>query len=400
MTTLIQLSSSVRPPEASVEGTVKRLDDATAKLRREYLRPGHDPWVVAYSGGKDSTLLLQLTWELLETVPRTKRTRRVFVVGNDTLVESPLVIQHLRQSLTTIRKAAQDLGLPIETRITKPHIDQTFWVNLIGRGYIPPTRNFRWCTDRMKIIPTSTLIASLAKKHKGVVLLVGTRKSESTARRRSIERRQESQNATNSHSSIKECRMFAPISDLTDDDVWITLMQREPPWGGSHRQLITLYRNAAGGECPLVLTKDDAPSCGTSSPRFGCWTCTVIKKDRSLRGLIDSGHEDSEIFERLFAFREWLIQLREEDSNRLFVRRNGLRKTRTDGTPVLGPFTLKIRKEILRRLEVLQSEIGRQLISASERAFIEEIWRRDLILANCQNALRHPRLGHPPEDTI
>ena len=111
-------------------------------LRKEYLRPHRDPWVVAYSGGKDSTLLLQLTWEMLLSLPAGGRRRKVYVVGNDTLVESPLVIRHLKATLTAIGKAAAADGLPIETQITKPHIDQTFWVNVIGRGYIPPDTEF------------------------------------------------------------------------------------------------------------------------------------------------------------------------------------------------------------------------------------------------------------------
>ena len=366
---------------------VDRLNGAADVLRKEYLRRHLDPWVVAYSGGKDSTLLLQLTWEMLVSLPDRDRRRKVYVVGNDTLVESPLVIRHLRSTMKAIGKAAATDGLPIETQITKPHIDQTFWVNVIGRGYIPPTRNFRWCTDRMKIIPTSRLLKDLVRRHNHAVLLVGTRKSESENRRRNMAKHGVSGTRMNPHGSVAGCRMFAPLAEFEDDDVWLTLMQREPPWGGSHDDLITLYRNAGGGECPLVLTKDDAPSCGTTSPRFGCWTCTVINKDRSLRGLIDSGHEDAESFERLFDFREWLIELRENDANRQRVRRDGNSKSRADGTLVMGPFTLDVRKRILDRLNALEKETGQTLISASELEVIEDIWRRDRVQEDCRTAL-------------
>ena len=366
----------------------KRLNAILDVIRREYLRRHHDPWVVAFSGGKDSTLLLQLTWEVLESLPVGARHRKVYVVGNDTLVESPLVIRHLRCTMATISSAATAAELPIDTRITKPYIDQTFWVNVIGRGYIPPTRNFRWCTDRMKILPTNQLLKELVRVHKHAVLLVGTRKSESQIRRRNMEKRGVSGIRMNPHSSIVGCRMFAPLAEFEDEDVWLTLMQRKPPWGGSHRDLISLYRNAGGGECPLVLTKEDAPSCGTTSPRFGCWTCTVISKDRSLRGLIDSGHEDAEFFESLYDFRDWLIQLREDDSNRQRVRRDGNSKTRSDGSLVLGPFTLNVRKQILHQLEILEKNTGQELISKSELAIIKDIWRRDQVRDDCRRALR------------
>ena len=175
------------------------------------------------------------------------------------------------------------MELPISARIAKPYIDQTFWVNVIGRGYIPPTRNFRWRADRMKIQPTNRLMTQIVKRRGGAVLLVGTRRAESQNRSRNMKRLGVEADGMNPHSSIDGCRVFAPLADLSDNYVWTVLMQRKPPWSGSHRELITLYRNA-GGECPLVLSKEDEPSCGTSSPRFGCWTCTVVKKDRSMRG--------------------------------------------------------------------------------------------------------------------
>ena len=365
-------------------------------IREEYVRRHNYPWVVAYSGGKDSTLLLQMTWEVLASLPNSARHRKVYVVGNDTLVESPLVIRHMRSSMKKIAEAAVASNLPIETKITTPNIDQTFWVNVIGRGYIPPTRNFRWCTDRMKIIPTNRLLVRLTRSHRHAVLLVGTRKSESTNRRRNMEKHGASGTTMNHHSTIPGCLMFAPLAEFQDEDVWITLIQRKPPWGGTHRDLITLYRNAGGGECPLVLSKEDAPSCGTTSPRFGCWTCTVVSKDRSLQGLIDSGHDDTIFFEALYDFREWLMEMRENDSNRQRVRRNGVSRIRADGTLVLGPFTLDVRRTILEKLKHLERFVGKSLITKSELHVIYDIWRRDLVVQSCRDELHDaisPRTG-------
>ena len=356
-------------------------------VHAEFTREHEDPWIVAYSGGKDSTLLLHLVWEIAAALPTGERRRPIYIVSNDTLVESPLVIRHLHQTLAVIREAVRNSGLAITIKVTEPCIDQTFWVNVIGRGYIPPTRNFRWCTDRMKIAPTNDLIHKLVLTHKRAVLLVGTRKSESQNRGRAMTERGVTATTMNPHSTIPNCRMFAPLADLSDDDVWKILMQRKPPWGGSHRELITLYRNAGGGECPLVLSKEDAPSCGTTSPRFGCWTCTVVTKDRSMRGVIDSGHDDAELLEKLFDFREWLIELREDASNRQRVRRDGNAKTRLDGSRVLGPFTIEVRKRILDQLKTLEVETGWPLVTRSECEVIEDIWRRDQILETCRDAL-------------
>ena len=371
----------------SIATLPERIDAIRGVLRREYHKRHRYPWIVAYSGGKDSTLLLQLVWEVVATLPREERKRRVLVVGNDTLVESPLVIRHLRDSLEMIGTAADEARLPLEIHITEPCIDQTFWVNVIGRGYIPPTRNFRWCTDRMKILPTNRLLEQITHDAKGSVLLVGTRRAESQHRRRAMDRRGVSAARMNRHSSVEGSRMFAPLADLADEDVWITLMQRKPPWGGTHRRLITLYRNAGGGECPLVMTKEQAPSCGSSSPRFGCWTCTVVQKDRSLRGLIDSGHAEADRMEALFNFREWLIELREDEGNRLSVRRDGNAKQRDDGSPVFGPFKLDVRKEILSRLHTLEEKVSEQLILPAEVECIEDVWWRDQIREDARQAL-------------
>ena len=173
----------------SVATLPSRIEAIKNVIRSEYQETHHYPWLVAYSGGKDSTLLLQLVWEVITDLPPAARRRRIVVVGNDTLVESPLVIEHLRDSLKEIRWAAEEQGLPIETKITVPCIDQTFWVSVIGRGYIPPTRNFRWCTDRMKILPTTRLLKRMTRNAKGTVLLIGTRRAESQNRRRAMSKR-------------------------------------------------------------------------------------------------------------------------------------------------------------------------------------------------------------------
>ena len=239
----------------------------------------------------------------------------------------------------------------------------------------------------MKILPTKRLLERLTRDAQGTILLVGTRRSESQNRRRAMDRRGVSARRLNPHSMVDGCKMFAPLAELDDADVWMTLMQRKPPWGGTHRRLLTLYRNAGGGECPLVMSQEQAPSCGSSSPRFGCWTCTVVQKDRSLRGLIDSGHAEAERMEALFDFREWLITLRENDDNRLPVRRNGNAKQRDDGSCVYGPFKLEIRKEILDQLRVLERRIGESLILPEEIDCIEDVWWRDEIREDARQAL-------------
>jgi DNA sulfur modification protein DndC len=302
----------------------------------------------------------------------------VHVVTNDTLVESPLVMRYVDVMLKRLGDAVESLGLPMTVVKTTPLVEQTFWVNLIGRGYPSPNRSFRWCTDRMKIQPTSAYIKRQVAANGEVILLIGVRRDESATRAASVEKYRHDGARLNPHNDLMGCLVYRPIVDFPTEAVWELLLQRPPPWGGSHRDLITLYRNAQGGECPLVLDKSQAPSCGTSSSRFGCWTCTVVEKDRSMEGFIDAGFEE---MEPLLRFRDWLVTIRQDENRRMGERRNGLRTLKADGSPVPGPFTLAARREILDRLLELQDETRMALITPAEVALIKDIWAQDVAKA-------------------
>ncbi len=373
------------PNEPSVaDGTLERLRAVQAEIREEYLAPQAAPWIIGYSGGKDSTLLVQLVFEMLLDLAPADRTRPVHVLCNDTLVESPILMAYIDKMLARLQMAAESLHLPIVVVKTTPDPDQTFWVNLIGRGYPAPTRMFRWCTDRMKIAPTSNYIRNKVSENGEVILLLGVRRAESANRAVTMNRhRNVAGSRLNPHDDLTGCMVFRPLIDLTTEDVWLLLLQRNPPWGGSHRELVTLYRHAQGGECPLVIDKSQAPSCGTSSSRFGCWTCTVVEKDRSMEGFIEAGFEN---MEPLMEFRDWLAKFRNERSKRMIERRDGRIVLMGDGvTTVAGPFTLEARQEILARLLTVQEEVGMPVISSDEIARIKAIWADDAV----EEARRH-----------
>jgi DNA sulfur modification protein DndC len=360
-----------------------RLRLILADLREEYFQPHTIPWILGFSGGKDSTLLAQLVFEMLLSLPPRKRQRPVHVVANDTLVESPVIASHLDMVLERMRSAVEPLRLPVVVAKTVPDVEQTFWVNLIGRGYPSPSRVFRWCTDRMKIAPTTTYIKTQVQASGEAILLLGVRSAESAQRRRSVARYDNGQRL-NAHNSLQNCFVYKPIVDLTTDEVWQTLLQSSPPWGGTHRELVTMYRNAGGGECPLVTDKSEAPSCGTASSRFGCWTCTVVEKDKSAESFIEAGYGD---LEPLLDFRDWLKAIREDGTMRMATRRNGTLNFVGEGRLIPGPFTLQARREILGRLYAVQEEVGLPLVSAAEVDAIHRIWAEDtLTMAKLESA--------------
>jgi DNA sulfur modification protein DndC len=352
------------------------LETLIYNIRQEYLSLTQSyPWIIGFSGGKDSTLVAHLVFEALLSVAPSQRTRAVHIVSNDTLVESPLVMTHLCKVQSQIEGAAKNLLLPITIITTQPNMSQSFWVLLIGRGYPTPNQTMRWCTDRLKIQPTSSYILDRVSAHGAAILVLGVRKDESQSRRMSIEKHQNlAKSNLTPHTSLTGAFIYRPIVDLSTDDVWELLAEHAPPWGGSHRALIQLYRDAEGGECPVVMSKDDAPGCGTNSSRFGCWTCTVVEKDKSLQGFVDSGMTK---YTCLIEFRDWLKDIRNKPEYRQVERRNG-KVTFKNGKLIPGPFTVEARQMILDKLMKTQEKYGIPLIREEEIELIRREWMDSL----------------------
>lgn len=355
-------------------------DEVVASVRDEYMNQAQDyPWIIGFSGGKDSTVVAQAVFEALLQIPPSKRTRAVHVVSNDTQVESPLVMAHLANVQEALRGMAEGLRLPVTVVTTRPAPDKTFWTLLIGKGYPSPNQTMRWCTDRLKIQPTSRYILDNVSEHGAAIVILGVRSDESDSRRQFINRHKNLADSNlTPHNDLHGAFIYRPIVDLTVDDVWEVLGSREPPWGGTHRDLIQLYRDAEGGECPVVLSKDDAPGCGTSNSRFGCWTCTVVEKDKSLQGFVDIGNHH---FSALIDFRQWLKDIRNDSRYRSVERRNGEIRFNPRGEQIQhvpGPFTIQARKMILDKLLEAQLEYGGQLISTDEIDRIQTIWAEEI----------------------
>lgn len=352
-------------------------DQVIQDIRQEYLDETHHlPWIIGFSGGKDSTVVAHGVFEALMSVPPSRRTRPVHIVSNDTLVESPLVIAHLNKVTKIIQQAAENLGLPITVARTTPEIDQSFWVLLIGKGYPSPNMTMRWCTDRLKILPTSGYIKQHISKFGAAIVLLGVRRDESSSRQKSIDRHRNARGTNlTEHPELLGAYIYRPIVDLSTDDVWEILGSYSAPWGGTHSDLFQLYRDAEGGECPVVLSKEEAPGCGTPNSRFGCWTCTVVEKDKSLQGFIDAGKHQ---YKPLVDFRDKLRDMRNKSEYRQGYRRNGRLTFDLNGKHIPGPFTIQARKMILKGLLKVQEEFGEALISERELDLIYQHWTTEL----------------------
>lgn len=345
-----------------------RLRAIRSQIRLVYLEPTIVPWVIGFSGGKDSTILLQLVIEAIQSISPDERNREVFVVCNDTLVESPVFQRYVESTLNKVQQGLDVIGLPINVVTTRPKSTETFWVNLLGRGYPAPNRSFRWCTDRMKIRPTTEFIKRCINENGNVLLLLGVRKSESAERSKNLAKRDlDSDGALlKPHDDLKGCLVYTPIVDLTTDDVWVALVENRPPWGGKHNDLFEMYQSASDSECAFVMSDQEVASCGSGSARFGCWTCTVVEKDKSLDAMADAGIEG---LVPLAKYRTLLKDTSENPECRSKIRRNG--------QPGLGPLTVDARKMLLDELLSTQEECKAELISNDEIRLIQEQWEKD-----------------------
>lgn len=343
------------------------------EIQEQYLEDDNKrPWIVGFSGGKDSTLLLQLTWLAIREIPAQLRTRQIYVVCNNTLVENPKVIDYLEGVLNRIQEEAQRQSMPIIVKQTTPALEDTFWVNLIGKGYPSPNNIFRWCTERLKINPTTKFILEKISDSGEVIILLGTRSDESSNRAKNLKKREVKGSRLRKH-ILPNAYVYAAIKDVKTDDLWQYLAQVPSPWNASNKELITLYKNANSGDCPLVIDKT-TPSCGNS--RFGCWVCTVVKRDKSMEALIENGEE---WMEPLMELRDLLAASRDDETVREKRRRDGSEK---EGT--MGPYRAEFRARFLKLLLEAQKEIQLEqpevnLINYQELVAIQVLWHRDNI---------------------
>ena len=340
------------------------------------------PWICGYSGGKDSTAVVQLVCMALSELPKDKLNKIVHVISTDTLVEQPVVALWATASLNKMREKATEEGLPIIPHRLTPVTRNTFWVNLIGRGYPYPRRDFRWCTDRLKIDPSNRFIKDILDAESEAILVLGSRKAESATRKAVMEgyERKRYRENLSPNGSFPNSYVFTPIENWSNDNVWQFLVQYPNPWGHSNKDLLAMYSGASSdGECPLVIDTS-TPSCGNS--RFGCWVCTMVTEDKSMAAMIQNDEEKSWMLP-LLEFRNDIAGDWQTDRDRRDFRRRDGHLTYHNGRLVHGPYNQETRLYFLRRLlqvEKVVHEIGPEeikevpLITEDELRLIRQIW--------------------------
>lgn len=339
------------------------------------------PWVVGYSGGKDSTATLQIVWTAIAGLPPEKRNKTVHVISTDTLVENPIVALWVERSMRAMDKAIVRQSLPFETHRLSPQVQDRFWVNIIGKGYPAPRAKFRWCTSRLKIAPSNRFITEVVRQNGEAILVLGTRKAESAKRHANMKKHETSTREflnRNADPSLDRTWVYTPVGEWSNDDVWEYLALYRNPWNYDNNMLLTMYRGATkDNECPLVVDSS-TPSCGDS--RFGCFVCTLVEKDKSMEAMLQNDDE-----------KRWmtpLVRLRNQHldindrGHRDFRRMNGSLLIFNDRL-VHGPYKQEYRENLLREVLRAQKQVRKlgpnevrrfELVTIEDLEEIRRIW--------------------------
>jgi DNA sulfur modification protein DndC len=306
-------------------------------------------------------MLAAVIFDVVMSIAAEERKKQVAVLCTDTRVEIPAIAEMVEGTLDRMRKFSEQYGLNIETSLLKPTFEESFWVNIIGRGYPPPRPTFRWCTQRMKIDPVSAFVKQRIGHWGEAILHLGARRSESQTRAQTMAGR-ETRNGLRRHPDLPRVWVSNPIEFLSTEEVWAYLLQEPNPWGGDNRGLYKLYASASNGECPIQIDTS-TPSCGNS--RFGCWTCTVVPRDKASEGLLAAGDER---MEKLLEFRQTLLDYRDPTNGKRDARR-------VNGDEGPGPLLISARRELLAKLLALQEQLALKLISPEELLLIQQLWK-------------------------
>lgn len=348
----------------------KNINKEIEKFEEFYLLDDR-PWIITLSGGKDSTTVLHLALSAYVILKeKGKANKPIYIVTSDTRVEMPVIANYVNETIKKINNWIEKNGYDIHTKIITPDAENTFWSKVIGRGYPSPTQSFRWCTDRMKIKPTSAYIESITKKYGSAIMMLGVRKAESINRAKSINKRELNHFNVNLNELIKNAYTYSPIADWTNEDVWTFLSSFNPPWGNNINMMKLYDKGSSEADCNIAIHPSDN-SCGKT--RFGCWVCTVVTKDKSMEGMMK--HSNEKGLQSLIDLRTKLKLYREMESGK---RLNRNRK----GVKAPGPYTIEARIEFLKDILKAEIETKEKLIGDDELLAIQKYWNMDGDLKN------------------
>ena len=305
----------------------------------------HEHWAMAWSWGKDSTTLITLVAQLINTgqIPKPK-TLTIFAA--DTRME----LIPLWLSSQVIKKQMEERG--INVKIATAPIDDRFLVYILGRGVPPPSNTFRWCTGQIKVEPMENAVSEFLKsKSEKVLMLTGVRLGESAVRDQRInvscskDGGECGQGWYQTGLQNDLCSTLAPILHWRVCNVWdwLKVFAPMPKYGGWNTELVA---DAYGG--------DEAEEINA---RTGCIGCPLVDKDKSLDTVLMNPK-----WEYLRPLKKLKVLYREMRLPKNRLRKDG-NEYKKDGSLAknqyrMGPLTLEARKYFLNEILKIQLEVN------------------------------------------
>lgn len=125
------------------------------------------PWFVAFSGGKDSTVVLDVAYRFNQEAHT-----ELAVLHNEELLKPPPIFMWVYGTLSDVARSNARVV------VTIPNDD--YLTVIFEKRYSPPGPAFMWCTARFKERPTAKLAKMLSWQK--YVLLTGVHMAESQRR--------------------------------------------------------------------------------------------------------------------------------------------------------------------------------------------------------------------------
>lgn len=328
---------------------VKRIDfNEQIKLTCESINAYgqfHDHWAVAWSMGKDSTALLTILVQLIET-GQIMKPKSLTVLRADTRMELPPLWIASERIIEKLKSKG------IEVRTVMAEMDDRFMVYILGRGVPPPSNTFRWCTGQIKIEPMEKALQKLhGEIGKKILMLTGVRQGESAIRDGKIHMSCAKGDAecgqgwyqTGLESDI--CSTLAPLLHWRVCSVWDWLKVFAP--------------SKSYGEWPTAILADayGGDDAADIAARTGCIGCPLASKDKALAEVVKLPN-----WKYLTPLMELKTIYREMRKPQYRHRKAG-GEMRQDGKlsknqQRLGPLTLEARLYFLNRILNIQNRIN------------------------------------------
>lgn len=321
--------------------------------------PNHDHWVIAWSGGKDSTATLTVIAWMIESgmIPAPKR---LTVLYADTRMEIPplaIAAEHIMDELI-------ERGIDVH-RVLAP-MDKRFLVYMLGRGVPPPNnQTLRWCTAGIKITPMIDKLVEIASGEK-ILMITGVRQGESAIRDRRIEMSCSKDGAEcgqgwyqadvpNNKKLQGKISALAPLLHWRVCHVWEWLRHWAPgiEFGDWSTQIIA---DAYGG--------DEAEEINA---RTGCIACPLASEDTALNTVIKMSHWVH--LKPLLRLRPIYRELRKPE-HRIRKTAETLKSGKLSSNPQrMGPLKMESRRWALNEILTIQTEVNHLARASNRPAF-------------------------------